>query len=181
MVRRREKRRVTGEFYDVGISLAPREERRFRQRRFQIIVAVEPSSSVGHCVHGIFAHEHFGAVPIVTIIALCIVDKPLVGIINVFIHDHVPILAVNDLPRFVGIGRTDIDAARRHDRNVKKLEKIGLPSLIRILAHTQQARRKIIEILIAPIFIPDPDILQAEGSRMPHISADFRPMRFALV
>lgn len=103
-----EQRRITGELYDVAVALAAREERRLRDRRAQVVFAVEPPPAVAHRVHGVLAHEHLGAVSVIAVVAAGIVDEPLIGIVDVLVDDGVAVLVVDEFPVVVGILRADV-------------------------------------------------------------------------
>ena len=179
IVRRRSKQgRVTGHLDHVAVALAPREERRFRNGRAKIVFAVEPAAAVAHGMHRIFAHEHLCAVTIVTIVPLCVVDKPLIGIVHVLVDDGIAVFLIDDFPTFARILRADVDARRRHDLNIVFFEEVDLRSRIFVLFQPEQASRKVFKILVSPVFVADADVLQRERRRVPHIRTDFCPIGF---
>ena len=178
VIRCGEERRVARHLYNVGVALAAREERRLGERRTQVVVAVETPSAVRHRVHCVLAHEHLRAVAVVAVVTLRIVDEPLIGIVDVLVHDHIAVFLVDDLPVIVGILRTDIHARRRNDGNIEEFQKVGELALVDILPHAEKAGSEVIEILVAPVFVADAEVFEIERRGVTHIGAHFRPIRF---
>ena len=61
---------------------------------------------------------------------------------------------------------------------MEEIEKVGLSPLIHVLAHADEARLKVIEVLEAPVLVADADVFELEGFGVAHVGTHLRPMRF---